>query len=186
MKTYGVCPKRRALKSNVWQNIEWNDINLKWNPSDYGNIKEIRLPSKSIWIPDIVPYNTEDYLAADPYHLSTDVVVNHDGSCTWIPPLPLKTHCEPSQDTNAQTCEIKIGSWTYNALKMNITLAPWQPDADLAMYIPSKEWILKSAPAKREETFYPCCPEPYVKITYQLNFERPGLWDKLFGFEAVN
>ena len=184
LKTYGVCPKSRALKSNVWQSMSWKDVNLKWNPSDYGNIKDIRLPSKSIWIPDIIPYNTEDYEAADPYHLKTDVIVYHDGSCTWIPPLHLRTHCEPSQDANAQTCEIKLGSWSFNGLKMDITLD--KPEADLEYYTPGEKWVLKSAPAKREEIFYSCCPEPYVRITYQLNFEKPGLWDKLFGFEAIN
>jgi len=184
LKTYGVCPKSRSLKSNVWQSMSWKDVNLKWNPSDYGNIKDIRLPSKSIWIPDIIPYNSEDYETADPYHLKTDVIVYHDGSCTWIPPLHLRTHCEPSQDANAQTCEIKLGSWSFNGLKMDITLD--KPEADLEYYTPGKDWVLKSVPAKREEIFYSCCPEPYVKITYQLNFEKPGLWDKLFGFEAIN
>ena len=99
LKTYGVCPKDQALKSKVWLRMYWNDVNLRWNPSDYGNIKDIRFPSKSIWIPDIIPYNAEDYHAVDPYHLTTDVVVNHDGSCTWVPPMNLKTHCEPSQDS---------------------------------------------------------------------------------------
>ena len=145
--------------------------------------KDIRFPSKSIWIPDIIPYNAEDFHAVDPHHLTTDVIVNNDGSCTWVPPMNLKTHCEPSQDSNAQTCKFKVGSWTYNGYKMNITLD--KPGADLSYYTPSKDWILKDAPAEREEKIYSCCPEPYVKITYTLNFEKRGLWEKLFGFKEL-
>ena len=183
VKTYGVCPKNQALKSKVWLRMFWNDVNLRWNPSDYGNIKDIQFPSKSIWIPDIIPYNAEDYHAVDPYHLTTNVLVNHDGSCTWVPPMNLNTHCEPSQDSNAQTCEIKVGSWSYNGYKMNITMD--KPGADLSYYTPSNDWILKDAPAEREEIIYSCCPEPYVKITYKLNFEKRGLWEKLFGFKEL-
>ena len=66
---------------------------------------------------------------------------------------------------------------------MNITLD--KPGADLSYYTPSKDWILKDAPAEREEKIYSCCPEPYVKITYTLNFEKRGLWEKLFGFKEL-
>ena len=31
----------------------WIDDSLKWNPEDYGNINEIRVPQQSIWIPDV-------------------------------------------------------------------------------------------------------------------------------------
>ena len=183
IKTYGVCPKTRSIKSNVLQSMSWNDVNLRWNPSDYGNIKDIRLSSKSIWIPDIMPYNTEDYQAVGPHDLKTDVIIDHNGICKWIPPMILKTHCNPSHDAYAQTCQIKIGSWTYSGFMLNITLDA--PGADISSYQPSNEWILKDAPATREEAIYPCCPGPYVKITYNLNFKKRGMWEKLFGSKEL-
>ena len=179
LKTYGVCPKTRSIKSNVLQAMSWKDVNLKWNPFYYGNIKDIRLSSKSIWIPDIIPYNTEDYQTVNPHDLKTDVIVDYEGICTWTPPIILKTHCNPSHDPHAQTCQIKIGSWTYTGFKLNITLD--EPGADISSFQPSNEWILKDAPATREEVIYPCCPGPYVKITYNLNFKKRGMWEKLFG-----
>ena len=36
---------------------EWQDINLKWNKSDYGQIGDIRIPPKYIWKPDLLMYN---------------------------------------------------------------------------------------------------------------------------------
>lgn len=35
---------------------EWVDVKLKWNPDDYGGITSIRVPSETIWLPDIVLY----------------------------------------------------------------------------------------------------------------------------------
>lgn len=36
---------------------QWTDVNLKWNPEDYGGVKQIRIPSDDIWRPDLVLYN---------------------------------------------------------------------------------------------------------------------------------
>lgn len=41
----GGCPRK-----------EWIDVKLKWNPDDYGGITAIRVPSETIWLPDIVLY----------------------------------------------------------------------------------------------------------------------------------
>lgn len=36
---------------------QWKDVNLQWDPEDYGGIKKIRVPSTDIWRPDLVLYN---------------------------------------------------------------------------------------------------------------------------------
>ena len=36
----------------------WNDPQLRWNPADYGDITELRIPVTDIWTPDVVMYNT--------------------------------------------------------------------------------------------------------------------------------
>lgn len=33
------------------------DVNLVWNPSEYGNLTTVSIPSSSIWVPDIILYN---------------------------------------------------------------------------------------------------------------------------------
>ncbi|KAK1903124.1 Acetylcholine receptor subunit alpha [Dissostichus eleginoides] len=47
----------QIVSSNVRLKQQWEDVNLKWNPQDYGGIKKIRIPSKDIWRPDLVLYN---------------------------------------------------------------------------------------------------------------------------------
>ena len=69
-----------------------------------------------------------------------------------------------------QTCEIKIGSWVYNGFKLNLRLQ--SDEADTSSIVTNPEWILVSAPAKRNEVYYECCPEPYQDITYSIHLRR--------------
>uniref|UniRef100_A0A914ENB3 Neurotransmitter-gated ion-channel ligand-binding domain-containing protein n=1 Tax=Acrobeloides nanus TaxID=290746 RepID=A0A914ENB3_9BILA len=43
---------------NAWIIERWHDEFLYWNPLDYGNITEMRLPHDSIWLPDTTLYNS--------------------------------------------------------------------------------------------------------------------------------
>jgi hypothetical protein len=36
---------------------EWNDYNLRWNVSEFGGVKDLRIPPKNIWKPDVLMYN---------------------------------------------------------------------------------------------------------------------------------
>ncbi|XP_043346137.1 neuronal acetylcholine receptor subunit alpha-5 isoform X3 [Cervus canadensis] len=49
--------KNQLMTTNVWLKQEWIDVKLRWNPDDYGGIKLIRVPSNSLWIPDIVLFD---------------------------------------------------------------------------------------------------------------------------------
>ena len=43
----------------------WNDYQLRWESSDYGDIKVIRVPAEKVWKPDIVLFNksvTSDFV----------------------------------------------------------------------------------------------------------------------------
>lgn len=36
---------------------EWNDYNLKWNDSEYGGVKDLRITPNKLWRPDVLMYN---------------------------------------------------------------------------------------------------------------------------------
>lgn len=38
-------------------NQEWQDYKFIWDPSEYGGVTELYVPSEHIWLPDIVLYN---------------------------------------------------------------------------------------------------------------------------------
>ena len=167
--------EKEVLTSNVWQSFEWTDENLKWDPLEYGNIKDIRVPSQNIWIPDVVPYNTIDYRQSDPKHLTTNVVVNSDGSMLWVPPMILRSTCKIDRvnlNTHEQSCDIKFGSWTYNGLKLNLTSKD-SSSADISGFVRNEEWDLLSAPVKRNVIYYDLySPEPYVDVTYKIKMKK--------------
>ena len=42
----------------MYENVqEWTDANMRWNTSEYSDIKDIRLPPARLWKPDILMYN---------------------------------------------------------------------------------------------------------------------------------
>ena len=161
---------KEILTSHIWMNMEWNDFNLRWNPADYGGIKDIRLPADRIWIPDIIPFNAFEYSKIDPHKQITNIVIYSGGNCTWITPIVLKTTCNIDYTTYRQTCQIKYGSWTYDGFKINLTAG----SADTSTYVVNKEWVLKNAIAERNDIYYPCCEEPYLDVTYRITLDRRG------------
>ena len=49
--------KKDGEMTDVVFHQEWIDMKLRWNPQHYLGITSIRVPSDSIWIPDIVLYD---------------------------------------------------------------------------------------------------------------------------------
>ena len=109
---------------------------MRWNESEYGNIKDIRIPPSSLWKPDILMYNryyrqfltvlnTLAFSASEAFDgtYQTNVVVTSDGKCSYIPPGIFKSSCQiditwfPFDD---QDCEMKFGSWTYNGFNVSM------------------------------------------------------------------
>ncbi|XP_028040471.1 neuronal acetylcholine receptor subunit alpha-7-like isoform X3 [Bombyx mandarina] len=37
--------------------VEWNDYNLRWNESEYGGVKDLRITPNKLWKPDVLMYN---------------------------------------------------------------------------------------------------------------------------------
>lgn len=36
---------------------EWNDYNLRWNETEYGGVKDLRITPNKLWKPDVLMYN---------------------------------------------------------------------------------------------------------------------------------
>ncbi|KAK5975068.1 hypothetical protein GCK32_013229, partial [Trichostrongylus colubriformis] len=46
-----------ALQLVLLINVKWHDFQMRWNPVNYGEIKEIRVTPDKVWLPDIVLFN---------------------------------------------------------------------------------------------------------------------------------
>ncbi|ESO11351.1 hypothetical protein HELRODRAFT_128626, partial [Helobdella robusta] len=49
--------KNQILTTNVWGRYSWTDIYMRWDPTQYGGVDYVRVPTHKIWTPDIVLYN---------------------------------------------------------------------------------------------------------------------------------
>lgn len=174
--------KNQLLVTNIWLELDWVDVNLRWDPKLYGGVKDLRIPPNKIWKPDVLMYNSADEKFDGTYH--TNVVVRNNGSCNYIPPGIFKSTCKiditwfPFDD---QRCNLKFGSWTYDGSQLDLRLNS-DEGGDLSSYIPNGEWDLIAVPGVRNVRTYACCPESYVDITYTIHIRRRTLY---YGFNLI-
>ncbi|XP_026005414.1 acetylcholine receptor subunit gamma isoform X1 [Astatotilapia calliptera] len=79
--------KEEALTTNVWIEMQWCDYRLRWDQSPrsalYGNItSSLRVPSKSIWLPDIVLENNSQTYSANEIELV--LTKEDDVTLEWV------------------------------------------------------------------------------------------------------
>ncbi|CAL8129179.1 unnamed protein product [Orchesella dallaii] len=167
--------KNQVLTTNVWLDQEWNDELLRWDPKDFGGIKKIRIPCERIWLPDIVLYNNaDDYTRG---YMPSRAMVSYDGSVFWPPPTKFRSTCAvdvtyfPFDD---QTCQLKLGSWTYNGFEVDVTNGT--DEIDLKNYVKNGEWDLLRADINRNVMVYSCCTEPFPDVTITLVIRRKTLY----------
>ncbi|XP_046437588.1 neuronal acetylcholine receptor subunit alpha-7-like isoform X2 [Daphnia pulex] len=176
MQIIDVDEKNQLLITNMWLKMDWNDYNLRWNSSEFGGVKDLRIPPTRIWKPDVLMYNSADEEFDSTYQ--TNVVVRNNGSCSYLPPGIFKSTCKiditwfPFDD---QKCELKFGSWTYDGFQLDLTLQS-EEGGDISNFNTNGEWDLLGVPGKRTWQYYPCCPEPYVDITFSIEIRRRTLY----------
>ncbi|XP_060516111.1 neuronal acetylcholine receptor subunit alpha-7 isoform X1 [Cylas formicarius] len=168
--------KNQLLITNIWLNLEWNDYNLRWNESEYGGVKDLRITPNKLWKPDVLMYNSADEGFDGTFQ--TNVVVKHNGSCLYIPPGIFKSTCKiditwfPFDD---QHCDMKFGSWTHDGNQLDLILNS-EGGGDLSDFITNGEWYLIGMPGKKNTIIYACCPEPYVDVTFTIQIRRRTLY----------
>ncbi|XP_022237264.1 neuronal acetylcholine receptor subunit alpha-7-like isoform X3 [Limulus polyphemus] len=173
--------KNEQIVTNLWLSLDWVDVNLRWNVSQYGGIRDVRIAPKYLWKPDVLMYNSADERIDSTF--PTNVVVQHNGSCSYIPPGIFKSTCKiditwfPFDD---QKCVMKFGSWTYDGNSLDLLLS--SDEADLSNYVVNGEWDLIEFPGVRNIIYYTCCPQPYVDITFTLHIRRRTLY---YGFNLI-
>ncbi|KAI8034688.1 hypothetical protein M5D96_012511 [Drosophila gunungcola] len=60
MQIIDVDEKNQLLITNIWLKLEWNDMNLRWNSSEFGGVRDLRIPPHRLWKPDVLMYNSAD------------------------------------------------------------------------------------------------------------------------------
>jgi len=116
----------------------------------------------------------------------TKAVLHYSGKVTWNPPAIYKSSCEIDVEFfpfDEQKCFMKFGSWTYDGYMVDLRHINQRGGTnriemgmDLQEYYISTEWDIMTAPAVRNEKYYPCCEEPYPDIIFYLTLRRKSLF----------
>ncbi|KAM3865130.1 neuronal acetylcholine receptor subunit beta-2-like [Diretmus argenteus] len=160
------------MTTNLWLFQEWNDYRLRWDPDKYEGIKKLRIPSKHIWLPDIVLYNNADGVYEVSFYCNA--VVSNTGDIFWLPPAIYKSACAIEVKNfpfDQQNCTLKFRSWTYDHTEVDLILT-----SDFASrddFTPSGEWDIVSLPARKNEDPHDIT---YLDITYDFVIKRKPLF----------
>ncbi|XP_052868513.1 neuronal acetylcholine receptor subunit alpha-7-like [Anopheles cruzii] len=155
-----------------WMKFTWNDPKLTWDPAQYGNLDVIRMDPTIVWRPDVMLYNNAG--GSDNHHYGdTNVLVYNTGKVLWVPPTEFHSFCELNMRMwpfDYQKCMIKIGSWTFDGFRLNLTISG-EPERHIMLK--NSEWkIVGKVVSERHDTYYACCKEPYPDITYNVTLQR--------------
>ncbi|KAG9489708.1 hypothetical protein GDO78_005577 [Eleutherodactylus coqui] len=164
--------REQIMTTNVWLNQEWVDYRLTWNPAEFDGIRKLRIPSKQIWLPDIVLYNNAD--GTYEVSLFTNAIVQNNGSIAWLPPAIYKSACKIEVKHfpfDQQNCTLKFRSWTYDYTEIDLVLG--SESASMDDFTPSGEWDIIKLPGRR--TINPLDPT-YVDVTYDFIIKRKPLF----------
>ncbi|XP_061684648.1 neuronal acetylcholine receptor subunit beta-3a isoform X2 [Syngnathoides biaculeatus] len=169
--------KNQLMTTNVWLWQEWVDVKLKWNPDEYGGIPSIRVPSETIWLPDIVLYENADGRFEG--SLMTKAIVRWDGTITWTPPASYKSSCTMDVTFfpfDRQNCSMKFGSWTYDGNMVDLVLVDYY--VDRKDFFDNGEWEILNATGmkggRRDGVYW------YPFVTYSFILKRLPLFYTLF------
>ncbi|XP_046842732.1 neuronal acetylcholine receptor subunit alpha-7-like isoform X1 [Xenia sp. Carnegie-2017] len=171
----------QIAKSLVWIRTYWTDINLKWNASEYGGNEHVHISAEKIWIPDLTLYNSANGEGEKMYDLSYQARVQSNGNVSLASPLLLESICHINLKDfpfDAQKCELRIGSWTYDSSDLDLKIAPSTKGIIMDHLETNSLWHYKHKSAKvvHSSIKYTCCKFPFHDLIYTFEFQRKSLY----------
>ncbi|CAG5134979.1 unnamed protein product, partial [Candidula unifasciata] len=157
--------KNQIITTNCWINQMWIDPKLRWEPMKYGNISTVNMPYDSVWLPDVVLYNSAHITSES---VSTNVILQSTGEVMWLAMVIFKSSCAIDVKYfpfDTQHCILEFASWTYDNNGLNL-VTYGGPEGDVSNYKNSTEWELVVK--------FSCCEVPYRRpLFYVFNMVFP-------------
>ncbi|CAH0551481.1 unnamed protein product [Brassicogethes aeneus] len=161
-----------TLGLDSWLSIHWYDEYLKWNPQDFGNLREIKVTTDNIWVPDLSVYNRFDQGTEPTVFASTKCIVNFNGLIVCVHPHHVDALCQADMSKypfDSQNCTITFGSWVHKGEEVNIL--HHNPIADTEDLETDGEWALKKVGVHRNPghyDFHPNSTYPSIEVSFEI------------------
>ncbi|CAF2470394.1 unnamed protein product [Rotaria sp. Silwood2] len=168
----------QTMQTNTWKTLIWQDMNLVWNPADYGGLATVCLPADSIWTPDVVLYNYADERLKDWREISA--VIQHTGDILYVPATMQFSVCFldiTKFPYDIHQCSLTYRSWTYDFSKVILSFKEDIPAMDMTSYLNSNEWKVMPLEAKRTIT-----NDRFSLLTFTMIIQRKG---GLYGYILI-
>jgi len=171
--------REQILVLNALILLRWYDPQLAWNISEWNNTNYLNIPASSVWVPDIMLYNTaleESKSPSDVY--KSKVQVDHRGQASWAAPVTLRASCSINIAVfpfDSQTCTLTFGSQSYTKSRLDLKFRkqPKNAKAIRGIYhVTSGDWNLTKVSSKRAESKFDFSPEAFAVIEYTLDMTR--------------
>lgn len=133
--------RSQTLSATVWIDLEWIDVHLTWNRSEYNSIQTIIVPAEKVWIPDICVTNEVTNNKCLVRSDDEKVLLEHTGKVTIWWNKEVKTGCDvdiSQYPFDRQNCSIQVGTWY--SVDEKIKLVKKFNELDLDNYTPNEEW----------------------------------------------
>ncbi|CAF2081197.1 unnamed protein product [Rotaria magnacalcarata] len=168
----------QRMQTNTWKTLIWQDMNLVWNPVDYGGLATVCLPADSIWTPDVVLYNYADERLKDWREISA--VIQNTGDILYVPATMQFSVCFldiTKFPYDIHQCSLKYRSWTYDFSKVVLSFKDNIPGLDMTAYLNSNEWKVIPLEAKKTIT-----NDTFSLLTFTMIIQRKG---GLYGYILI-
>jgi len=170
--------KEGILETNGWLGLRWTDEMMKWDPTSFGHLESLKLPSDQLWKPDIVVYNSvRGYETMSAAHS----VLLSNGHVYYIPPLSLATPCQLELrywPFDVQKCSVRFGAWSHDSSEILLGILDNHTEADLKHYsAEGSAWQITKASAGVNSLQFDCCSPPYQDVVFTVTMQRLSAFD---------
>ncbi|XP_033102947.1 neuronal acetylcholine receptor subunit alpha-3-like [Anneissia japonica] len=166
--------RMQTLKSNSWITLIWTDEYLRWFPGNFTGIRNLKVPTSKVWMPDITLYNN----AGNYYNFMQDhvVIVTANGTVTWASPIIFTTYCKINVNAfpfDKQTCSLKFGPWQHDKSEVGIQ----GEGGDISVFSSDGQWDMINITFRNKEEEYPDdLGKKFTDVEYEVVLRRRPLY----------
>ncbi|RUS69403.1 hypothetical protein EGW08_022834, partial [Elysia chlorotica] len=115
--------RQQVLTTNVFIDQTWTDPALAWDPTEFKDVRALRIPADQVWRPDTFIYNNADN-GSTGFIDGTYIQIRHTGAVNWPVPVRLRSSCVVKITYfpfDRQYCMVRFGSWIYRLTSLFVS-----------------------------------------------------------------